>query len=78
MEDHSVMDGELVEARKPGLPDPMEELSQLVEEGQGRRRSWIQPHHQETEDQDNQEALFEGQTKEVTHCRVPKLVKQHQ
>lgn len=39
MEDHSVMDGELVEARKPGLPDPMEELSQLVEEGQGRRRS---------------------------------------
>lgn len=36
--DHSVTDGELVDRRKHSLPDPMEELSQLAEEGQGRRR----------------------------------------
>lgn len=36
--DHSATDGELVERRKHSLPDPMEELSQLAEEGQGRRR----------------------------------------
>lgn len=36
--DHSVVDRKSVE-RKHGLLDPMEELGQLVEEGQGRRRS---------------------------------------
>lgn len=73
----SVTDAELVEARRCSLPDPAEELGQLVEEGQGGRGSWIKPHHQETEDQGSQEALFEGQRKEVAHCRVPKLANQH-
>lgn len=36
--DHSIVDRKPVE-RKHGLLDPMEELSQLVEEGQRRRRS---------------------------------------
>ena len=36
--DHSVVDRKPVE-RKHALLNPMEELSQLVEEGQGRRRS---------------------------------------
>lgn len=74
--DHSVVDRKPVE-RKHGLLDPMEELSQLVEEGQGRRRSWIKPYHQEAEDQGGQEALSEGHGKEVTHCRIPKPAKQH-
>lgn len=38
VEDHSVVDGKLAE-RRHGLTDPMEDLSQLVEEGQGVRRS---------------------------------------
>lgn len=38
-EDHSVLDGKLAERRRHGLPDPMEDVRQLVEEGQGRRRS---------------------------------------
>lgn len=76
--DHSVTDGELVERRKHSLPDPMEELSQLAEEGQGGRRCWIKPHHQEAENQGGQEALFEGQGNEVAHRRVPKPAKQHQ
>lgn len=59
-EDHLVMGAELVEGRNHGLPDPVEDLSQLADEGQGGRRSWIKPHHQEAEDQGGQEALFEG------------------
>lgn len=74
--DHSVVDRKSVE-RKHGLLDPMEELGQLVEEGQGRRRSWIKPQHQEAEDQSGQEALFEGHGKEVAHGTVPKPAKQH-
>ena len=38
-EDHSVMDRKPAERRGHGLADPMEDLSQLVEEGQGSRRS---------------------------------------
>lgn len=38
-EDHSVVGAELVEGRKHGVPDPVEDLSQLAEEGQGGRRS---------------------------------------
>lgn len=74
--DHSVVDRKPVE-RKHALLNPMEELSQLVEEGQGRRRSWIKPHHQEAEDQGSQEALFEGHGEEVAHYRIPKPAKQH-
>lgn len=33
-EDNSVMDGELVGGGKHGLPDPVENLSQLAEDGQ--------------------------------------------
>lgn len=59
MEDHSVVDGKLAE-RRHGLTDPMEDLSQLVEEGQGVRRSRIKPHDQEAEQQGSQEASSEG------------------
>lgn len=38
-EDHLVMGAELVEGRNHGLPDPVEDLSQLADEGQGGRRS---------------------------------------
>lgn len=77
-EDHLVMGAERVEGSKHGRPDPVEDLSQLADEGQGGRRSWIKLHHQEAEDQGSQEALFEGQGKAVAHSRVPKSAKQHQ
>lgn len=77
-EDRSVLDGKLAERRRHGLPDPMEDVRQLVEEGQGRRRSWIKPCHQEAEDQGSHKALLEGQGKEVAHYKVPKPAKRHQ
>lgn len=37
-EDHSVLDGKPAERRRHSITDPLEDLSQLVEEGQGARR----------------------------------------
>ena len=37
-EDHSVLDGKPAERRRHSLADPLEDLSQLVEEGQGAGR----------------------------------------
>ena len=48
---------------------------------EGRQASsltWIKPQHQEAEEQGSQQALTEGQRKEVADCRVPKLAQQRQ
>lgn len=73
-----MLDGKLAERRRHGLADPLEDLSQLVEEGQGAGRRWIKPQHQEAEEQGGQQALTEGQRKEVADCRVPELAQQRQ
>lgn len=77
-EDHSVLDGKPAERRRHSITDPLEDLSQLVEEGQGARRRWIKPQHQEAKEQGGQQALTEGQRKEVADCRVPELAQQRQ
>ena len=40
--------------------------------------TWIKPQHQEAEEQGGQQALTEGQRKEVADCRVPELAQQRQ